>query len=421
MAMAMAMAMAMEARMQLLAASRTMRQQPYMIPWWRLAIYFAAGPCAWLALNASLANILRSGDSYGLASFVDDPVRSVLTLSRFDSNGRPRTISPAERIMAKSALIKEPLLPEAVWLLQPQDATKPEGDLRILQLSERLTRRDQETELSLAGKMVSNGDASAALVHLDHSLLARDQYTDAQISQLAAALEDPALRSMLARYAPRPWMGQVLRSAFANGPDPLAVASFVTEAGITPEQAEKANLPVLLRRLVHADQMAKAQEVARSFGWKGDIGSHGFAFSRASTDQRFVPLTWTPTQSDAIDGQIVDNGALRFEVQAGKGGQVLSRMTALQPGTYVLGFTAAVQGEGQAPTFRWALQCGLDRNGLVTWEQSVPLTQQKLRFRTRIEIPSMCSIQLWTVRASAFDSQLSSIVELDQMSMNEAR
>lgn len=368
------------------------------------------GTSAWFSFASAESAIERAHTPAGAVSRLSDPVSIVMAVDRQPA-GKIHQISENERVAARQALRIEPLLPAALWLLQRQDPEKFDDDRSLLLLTDRVSRRDLPTEFALIQSYAAAGNAKNLLEHIDHASSTIAAGGEPLMEQVALGLENPEISALLLSYAGRPWVDQVLASAFAKGPKPDAAANYLIAARIAPGRVFRAKLPNLLKRLVKEGGIQKAVELAKAMGWKGSLDETGFPISRSSADQNFAPLNWTITNSVEVNTVFSALGGFLVNVQPGNSGIMVTKYTSLLPGYYELNLVFRNNNYyGNIVRIRQFCQKA-DRLDIMH-EHDIKLGDRNVKSVFTFEVRDSCPVQFWMVDVSAFDSHIENSFDL---------
>ncbi|MCW1400959.1 hypothetical protein OKA06_00965 [Novosphingobium sp. MW5] len=201
-----------------------------------------------------------------------------------------------------------------------------------LERAERVSRRDQWTQLFLIESSVQNGDIAGALRRYDTLLTLNGSLAPVLIDRLVAALISPDIRLQLPRYANRPWMLLLLdRAAQAEGDPQLALDLAKRTALLGPDLPDQ-TARNLVSAFITRGEPANAEAVADQLSDARHRGWRDTAFSAASTSIRLVPLTWDLAEGADISVTLAAPGILEVADISGKRAQVAARLQRLPLG-----------------------------------------------------------------------------------------
>lgn len=278
------------------------------------------------------------------------------------------------------------------------------GARPIFDYVQRLTRRSLQAELWQIQDSAVRGDVGDSLRHFDIALRTSRQAPDLLFPVLGAAIQDPDTRERLARVmVTRPrWNELFIPYVAGNGQDPLAVAAlFRRLAGSVaipaPSQA------IVVARLVtsHPDQ---------AWGYYASIRPG--AKRTHSRDPRFTaavvepsPFDWVPTEDTSLSVSILrarEGGAVELSVPTSSGGELLSQLQYLPPGTYDLRGQSADIAQASAARLYWQLGC--ERSRELGRVEVLDPRHSAGRFAGRVSVPADCPIQRLSLVARPNDA-----------------
>lgn len=278
---------------------------------------------------------------------------------------------------------------------------------RIFAYSEKLSRRDFQTQLWNIETAVARGDINGALSHYDIALRTKAQSWDLLFPILASASADTEVRNPLVRMlAAKPlWAEPFINYVAAKQPDPQTASALFLElrrADVpVPESAHAGAINALLVG-GFADE-----------AWRHYAAIHRDVDRRRSRDPHFAdgretptPFDWTPLSDGGINASIQrgdSGGVVDFSLPASIGGPVLQQVQMLPPGNYrIVGHSSGIeQAPGSLPY--WVLLCRADQRELG--RVIVPNSSQAGgNFEGRMTVAAGCPVQLLVFFARASDS-----------------
>jgi len=265
---------------------------------------------------------------------------------------------------------------------------------RLLNLSERASRRDLATQLWLIEYTAGRGDIDQTFRHYDAALRANPESGALLFPILANAFEDPALRKAFLPYIRiNPyWMSPFLSQSIAESDHPEAIAQTLGAAGGMPDEAKLQPLEtILLARLANAGQLEAAR---RFFGIMRGSDRNILAFvdfDIKTTDLRFAPLTWQNAEKSSIGatfegGKLDRDRQVRVFAASGESGVALRRFLFLAPGRYAFQENRTLVDTGAQQTdFYWQIKCVSEGQAKIIWRSGRA---------EQLVIPSACKAQL---------------------------
>ncbi|BAK66821.1 hypothetical protein SLG_21460 [Sphingobium sp. SYK-6] len=369
--------------------------------------------------DASLAYWLAT--SPGLApSFLQSDPRIGLELSdRYFFEPGALDVAATEKIVRDARAVLRDGALNAAAMRQLGLAANATGDPSFegkLRLAERISRRDQETQLALMALATSRGDDVAALGHLDILLTVNPGMGREVFPALALPLHQPAFRRLLLRYSARPWFRHFLATAIQQSQDKSAVVALVLESGIPLAGDQRDLLPALLRPLIRSGDYEQARALAVASGRLDRRALESFALTQATTDPDFAPLTFSLHSSEIAQARLIEDGRLGVEVAPGRLVTLVDRITQLPPGAYAMRQSLDVGLLEQSPRVEWVLRCA-PGNAPPVWQQAVPPANGASAEPLPLTIPPDCGLQFWRLVVSTPDGQKPVRFEISALSL----
>lgn len=373
-----------------------------------LTMTIAAVTC--LSLAQTLAQVVVRSDpalAYRLAPW-DGRMTAAFAASLSGPNATAADRAHADAL-AREALRHDPTAVAAISTLglNAQIRGDKVSARRFFTYSERLSRRDLQTQLWMIEDSVGRGDIHGALHHYDVALRTKLESRDLLFPVLASASSDPRIREeLLKTLSNRPlWASEFIGFVAANGPDPRSTAQLVLaarKAGVAiPDGVDAAVINGLLARELVED------------AWSYYKATHPGADRRRSRDPNFAT---TAEQITAFDWEALNeagmstsvqragqNGVFDFSAPASVGGALLQQKQILPPGTYRLkGRSDGIEQVASSQPY-WALLCYKDRRelGRVALPNSI---HNGGVFEGRLMVPPGCPMQLLVLFARATDA-----------------
>lgn len=268
------------------------------------------------------------------------------------------------------------------------------GARPIFDYVQRLTRRSLQAELWQIQDSAAQGDVGNSLRHFDIALRTSRQAPDLLFPILGAAIQDPDTREKLARVMvtnPR-WNELFIPYVAGNGQNPLAVAALFRRLAAGSVAIPAPSQAIVVARLVtsHPDQAWVYYASVRP-GVKRTY-SRNPRFTAAIVEPS--PFDWVPTEDTSLSVSILgasEGGAVELSIPATNGGELLSQLQYLPPGTYNLGGQSADIVQASAARLYWQLRC---ERGRELGRVNVLAPQQRAgRFAGRFSVPADCPIQ----------------------------
>lgn len=351
-----------------------------------------AAIASWLGTTAPTAPVWLSTDPR--VAFAQHRARDASNDERSDAERR-QTLAKARTVLKVAPL--EVVVMREVALASPE--ADAQGYARRLALAERLSRHDTSTQLLLFQVAVDAGRDRLALEHIDKVLTVSPEAGEDIYPPLTTLLASADARQALSVYHRRPWYGSFLSVAVQTAPEMTQLLDLLDRGKPTADQA-KALLPRLLRRSLDAGDYAQARRIAIAYGGAKPAALDRFGLDQSTLDPLFAPLTWRTASSAAAEIVPSGPGALDVKLTPETRLVLLERVTGLPAGPYMLSQTIGGNDAGESLQLQWAVMCRNAAPAKPFWQQRVPVPSSRVRYRSRVEIPTSCPVQLWQLVAN---------------------
>lgn len=332
----------------------------------QVLVVAASAFLAWHAAADAIVGITRVGnperalaishdDANALASLVD------IELSRIGNKEQRHLSAKLLEDMAKRSLRGEALNVRAmrqVGMIGDLQRGSGFNSQTTLSVASRLSRRDQQTNLWLIERQVSQGNIAGALRHYDFALRTDPKIGELLFSTLTNALNDQDIRMAFAPYvrAKPPWLAAMLTYALGASEEPQNIASVITLGGGLPTESEFAAVePMLIQKLVERAQLDAVRRYYLSTKGADPQLLTSLEMNATSTDQAKFPLTWGGTKSATVEGSFASTSKNRDGLvgvaTTGERGVIGRKLLFLSPGTYQVVATrdtSGMPGDSQA-------------------------------------------------------------------------
>ncbi|MGC1469216.1 MAG: O-antigen ligase family protein [Sphingorhabdus sp.] len=273
----------------------------------------------------------------------------------------------------------------------------------LMQMSQRLSRRDAGAQLWLIEASARSGDILKTLEHYDTALTTKPETSALLFPRLLAALEDPDVRDGLALRLRRPkdWTTNFLEFSIASASDLTPIVRLIDQIGGVPTSpAQQKQQLLLLDRLVAANRFDDARTILRTMTKTADSQNTVAGFRKSDLSGRLGVMGWQ-LQDDPNGGasfwEAANGKAIELNVFANsattKG--VAGRLLYLEPGQYVFQARTISFERGNGGFLRWQMRCPA-AGGQVVWTIDSIDTSSRATF----SIPANCAVQFLDLIAS---------------------
>lgn len=373
-------------------------------------VVLAALLLAWLSIALTFANVVAtSAPNLALRLWPRHAVANArLADTLLASNGQnvpgPQQVALAAQ-EAGAALRANPTLPGPARILAMQAAMGRDARQsdRLLDYSERLSRRDIPTQFWLLEKRVAANDVNGALSHFGIALQVAPSTRDVLFPVLSSALSQPHLRRPIAELVHRgdAWRSEFLYHAGTNADPASAADLFLMLAQMgTPPAAP--HLAGLTERLVNAGDFAAAARLYALVDRNWRLGD-----ARAQLDGAFArtgdlpPFGWELNPNVAWRGPRPDqaaNNALQVNLPQSGEDWVARKLLLIAPGRYRL---VGAYGMMDGGSGRVRIEVSCARGGTVVATLTGEVNRPAGTLDGSLDIPAGCRQQWLTIQAAA--------------------
>lgn len=364
--------------------------------------------CAFLLAVSGIARL--SNPQVALAIMPHDGV-ALSAQADLLALAKPTDPPLAVRTLAMAALRNQAINPRALRVLGGY--TEVSGELadaeRLVLMAQRLSRRESGAQMWLVEANARRNDTKQTLVHYDLALRVRPDNYAILFPRLAAAIEDPEIRSALKPYisAKNGWGELFLADAIAKNADSPSLAALMIDSGGTADKKANRELQIsLLGLLVDGGHYQDARWLYMSM--KGATASRLISadFDPADRTGDYGPIGWQPINDvDGGGGFTRTKGqkdfALEIFTSAANTQLVTRKLLFLTSGNYMFAATMARLESDTDGYLRWQLRCMQGREGIAIWAVQ---GAQKI-IQSSFAVPDQCPVQLLELIASGGQGQ----------------
>ena len=288
---------------------------------------------------------------------------------------------------------------------------RKDSGLRLIELAERVSRRDLPSERLLIEASARRGDTAAALRHYDHMLSVYPETKAELFPLLAGELTEPDVRQALIAHAAKPWLRDFVVNAADYDVAPESLMAFYAElTGKVPVRDMQDGTVKMLRWMQGNGQgEALAAFAARIPGLPAQTLTE-LGFSAMTTDERFAPLSWSLRNDGAIEA-VADGNRLTLRIAPENAELAATRLTMLAAGQYAVSQNLAYEANAPRARLAWQVAC---QGGAAApiWQQELPVDRPSAALVAVFAVPPGCPVQAWQLQASAEVSQFASTARI---------
>lgn len=385
----------------------------------RLALAVVALVLGLFSVTRSVAYSVQFDDPATAHALAPDDGR-ITALLVFKQVSEELTTPPPQGAadLAASALRQDPTaVPAVVTLgLVYQLRGQTSEARRTFAYAQRLSRRNLTAELWAIEDAVTRGDVASALQHYDIALRTSQGASDILFPVLAAAIQNPEVRTGLIKTLSQKsaWGHLFIDFVAARGPDTVAAARFFEELQAAHVFLPPSAVAAVVNRLIASNDLDAAWRFYSRFrlGVRRDM----------SRDPRFMAdlipsvLDWEPTNNSSISTSIqrgLSGNAFTFALPPTVGGLLLRQLQLLPPGRYRLdGHSVGINvSDGTRPY--WLLACS---DGRELGRVVIPNSETaEGRHNGVLTVPNGCPAQLLMLMSEPSDGPAGLSGQIDRV------
>jgi len=336
-----------------------------------------------------------------------------LRLAGPSGSTQPAVVAAAQAVLQQSPLDAAALTDLGVALL----SAKRERASNIVELAEKVSRRNLTTQFTLLELAVQAGDVPAALRHYDRAMLVHPETVEVLGPILARGLAEPQIRREVASYGASLWFRQFALSALDNGADATAIAVMLGEAyPRIPAERRLSIINLVTDRLVNIGQPAAVRTLLA--GLPPKLSASARRLTLPSTDSAGIQsLDWWLAEDATVQAAIAPGQGLEIQVAPEARGTVGTRRTVLDPGTYRLETDVAAEPGTARPELTWSVGCIGTAGAAPTLVRLGSGSAREARQAYSVVIPPQCKLQGWTLAVAGGIGQMPSRVVLSRLEL----
>jgi hypothetical protein len=399
---------------------------------WRVLVVVSCVLLAWLSFASAVVHIVReSNPTAALKLVANDPVAlSGRAESALASATSSALVSGDVKNLVLESLRFQAINPRALRQLGfIADANGQSASAkRLIQLSERTSRREFGAQLWLIENGIQSDNIRATLVHYDIAL--RSGYDNGAILYpiLASALDDREVQIAFARYInpASPWLGPFLSYAITQGQNPIALAATIMRGGGLPDGEGYRDFErQLLAQMAAKARYQDAREYYLSLANADPKVLVSIGFDAAVISDKFVPISWevqnSPGVAAAFDG-VKNNGRQRLNISAGSGEQgiVLRKLLFVAAGRYNITQNVKSKTLTGGAVATWEVKCLGTGTERVVWRADFGSSVGR-QILPPFDIPSDCTTQSVALIISGGSNQEGSEVVLTDVELRSIK
>lgn len=378
---------------------------------------------------SALPTLRLTSPELALAQDPHDPVSLSRQVQLRTEQAGTYTALASDIDAARQSLTGAPLSRTSIRILGMQAAQDGETDRAraLMQLADRVARRDPWVESWLLEDAARRGDYAGAVRHFHAAMSVNADLAPALNPLMVKAAQDQRIRSELRPYLARnaPWTpGFVLEAAkTADLDDLLDLIGPVAERLAAREY--EPGLARALHRLAAAGRWEQAMQVADA-AWP-EFSADEFVRlepSTASTDPRLGGLAWQFATTNGLEARLDTTGGIEVTLEPLARGQVVSREIRVPgPGNYVLMQRVSFDDGDSDAALTWQGHC-IGAAGTPTTQvldQAIAPSVEGTTYRFPVAIPGNCALLLLRLLGRGADGGSAAQVQVTDLAFSRAR
>jgi len=383
-----------------------------------------------LTVQVSVAGAFRDRQPQVALRWVpwDAYARARLAASLVTNQQSPEAQNVASKL-AHEAILRDALTPAAVRALASAKVSdRGEGGLSLALMTEaqRLSRRDQATQIWFIERNLRQGRMEDALEHFDIAARSSVEVRDVLFPLMGSVLSEPRLyRAMTERLSGKPvWSIPFLQHLASSGSEMAPTVRLVSTFLDPVRSDERSIIATLLQRLASLRQYRLAWDLYSSSGLaheaKGAPGS--LVDGSFETNSGAEPFAWTLVQegdlwatssiTPAKRGRVLEVGA-----SSGRRGEVARQLVHLQPGRYELRaeFGAVAEDEFERPELR--VLCASEDADELLLSVRPQSGAERISSEGRFNVTANCPFQWVSIRVGGEGAPRDSMTWIDDVAL----
>lgn len=389
---------------------------------------------AWQSYQFALVPNLRMVDpNAAIARNPGDPVAlSKIVNKRIETAGSYQSNDDDLREAYRS-LVNHPLSRASLRIIGMN--ADMEGDsataLQAMELSHRISRRDTFAQIWLLERAAAVDDFDGILEHTHASLSVTPELGVVLKPTLLAAIQYAEVRDVIQRYMvlnsrmrlSARWTLNFLGWASREGRiEDLLSLSLPVAQNLSGEEYRDP-MARIIYRLAANGEWNEAMRLAEATWGNFDAVKFGKVEpSEATSDPRLGLLSWELAATGGIQAHLVPNGGFEVSLQPLSVGKIAQRSFPVSGGhTYTLRQRPDFHG-GERVFMAWQADC-ISSDGAAAkriWEQTVPVSQDPISYRSQIELPTECNLLELTLAGSGPDGQTAALLTVNEFDLFKA-
>jgi len=347
------------------------------------------------------------------------------------SGAQTKEARNSARALATDAVKRDPLMPAALRVIaQSHKDGIGMADEKVTALmleAQRLSRRDNPTQLWLANDNALRGNVNEVIDHFDIALLTSNAARPNIFPLLLATTADPRFRQALVqKLRERPdWTKAFLDHAVRNGSN-LDFATDIAPQFLDSELPDdRVMIRTLMERLTAAGEFDRAWQVRQELSGERTSDVVPLRNGDFESVDEFAPFGWTladdPELWAARERDTGDGYLLRIAAYNGRSGEVARQLIKLRPGAYQIRLDAGDIPANAYERPQLRVSCANDSEAELLELAPASAGAGPRSFAGRFTVPGGCSFQWLAITAAGEGSLRDPLPWIDNIRIAPAR
>lgn len=332
----------------------------------RVVVMLAAAALSWASFaDASLAVGRKNAPAFVLGAYPEDPfLAPALAQAKILQQKGSSAAREEAADLAVLSVKNHALNPEALRLIAFSADEGSASAEAAIDLSLRMSRRDEMAQLFKALKSAERDDMEAAYKYFDTAIQTSRSARPMIYPILANAMKDARFRAGFAVILERnpPWVTEFLHHLIRENTDPTVGARLIIESPQTADTAVYRELHAdLLAKLVDAKQFGLARQVFSRMKGVDNRVLTSVGLSKSAFDERNGAFGWRLVNGSAIGADAVSSNSDTFALEtfatSGEKDTVASKILFLRPAAYRLSARVSKSAMPKGGSMQMSVDC----------------------------------------------------------------
>ena len=345
--------------------------------------------------------------------------------TRFDSN--PGFKPGAKGVSdIRTALVAQPLEPKLLGAMGL--AYEAQGDTKqatkVMRVAYRASRHDSVSGLYLIENASASGDVKATLKHYNTVLSTQPDLNAALLPILSSAIAYPEIRTAVRPYlqSNAKWVSTFLTvAAEKSSVNDLQALLLPLPKALLSEEYAPILASVLYRMAVEGGRNGALRFASAAIPGLSPATLTNLTADPATLDKRLGGFAWTFPPHDGIQVQVGEDKSLQINADPLRRGTVAVRDFLLEAGGKYNLVQRLDFGSGSGRiNARWSAECITSTGIEPFWEQRLPISSVRGRYRSELAVPQGCKVVRLALFVEGPDGQIPATLALSGLLLSKA-